>query len=457
MEGTDTSKQKNLHGIRIRTINYAMIVAACIIYISLLYITVQVSLKCSDTLSATDMHIACEEDARLVSEASDYLTEQVRLYAVNGDVQYMDAYFEELNVTKRRETALAQLKERGAGAEATNYLSMALESSDTLAQEEIYAMRLVSEAYGYEIETLPAEVQDIILKEEDRSLNPDEMLTKGRAMVFDTSYQNSKSQIMENISYFTDEVVKGTQQKQAESADELERAVSIQRICISFLFILNIVTFIMIIRLIVKPLQIYIKCIKEGKTLEISGSYEFRYLALTYNDIYELNAANEEMLLYRAEHDPLTGVINRGGFDKLRKLLKAKPEPMAFMLFDVDKFKNVNDTYGHEVGDQVLKRVAAIAEENFRSNDFVARIGGDEFAVIMTASTPESKSIIRQKIETMNADLMNPSDDLPPVSLSVGVAFSELGFGDELYSRADKALYRVKENGRCGHAFYDEL
>ena len=179
-----------------------------------------------------------------------------------------------------------------------------------------------------------------------------------------------------NIAYFFTSAVETTRQNQIQSAHILEKSMTRQRIYISVLFILNIVTFVMVIMLIVKPLQIYIRCIKEDKMLEIAGAYEFKYLALTYNDIYEINAANEAMLRHKAEHDPLTGVINRGGFDQLCQILKEQDIPLALLLIDVDKFKQVNDGYGHETGDLVLKKVAGILRDSFRSNDYVARWEG---------------------------------------------------------------------------------
>ena len=222
------------------------------------------------------------------------------------------------------------------------------------------------------------------------------------------------------------------------------------------LFVENIIIFILILLLIIRPLQIYIRCIREDRMMEITGSYEFKYLALTYNDIYEVNTANEAMLRYQAEHDPLTGIINRGAFEQLKELLRIRPIPLALLIVDVDKFKQVNDGYGHETGDKVLKKVAELLQEGFRATDYPARIGGDEFAVILTNMTEKQSQVIERKIGEMNDALTHPQDGLPVVSLSVGAAFSEQGFTDDLYRRADLALYEVKEHGRCGCRFYRE-
>ena len=127
---------------------------------------------------------------------------------------------------------------------------------------------------------------------------------------------------------------------------------------------------------------------------------------------------------------------------------------MALLLIDVYKFKQVNDGYGHETGDLVLKKVAGILRDSFRSNDYVARLGGDEFAVLMVEATPQQETRIRNKVNYINRVLKNPEDGLPEVSLSVGVAFSAKGFTEDLYRNTDSALYQVKEHGRCGCDFY---
>lgn len=447
---------KNIKGIKIRTMNYAMIAVAAVLYIILFYATIQASVRYRRLIDATEDYILCEEDAALVREGSDYLTEQVRMYIITMEPEYMEAYFEEKNVTRRREQALEELGEYKAGRDAYDYLKEALNNSNRLMEREIYAMRLIAEVQNLAPESLPEEVRSVEILERHKGLSQDELKETARSMVFDYGYQNAKELIMANTEYFLTAIMKWTRDKQVESADSLEAIMGRQRVCISMLFILNTITFVLVIVLIVKPLQIYIDCIKEEKRLEITGSYEFKYLALTYNDIYEVNAANEILLRHKAEHDPLTGVINRGAFEQMRQLLKTKTDPMALLIIDVDKFKLVNDGYGHEVGDEILKKTAKLIQDGFRARDHVARIGGDEFAVIMTSCTEELRPVIQGKIDAMNEALLNPADGLPKVSLSVGVAFSESGFPDDLYRKADNALYIVKENGRCGCHFYDE-
>ncbi len=447
---------KGVKGIKIKNINIYMMVVSCILYLFLIGATIHASQKYNAMMSATEDYIACQKNAGLIEEGSDYLTDQVRLYTVTKDIKYVEEYFNEVYNTRRRDMALEQMKAFNVSEEIYGYLQTALDYSNRLMTDEIYAMRLISQAEEMTEDMIPEDVRKMELTEADYNLSPEEMVARAQEMVFGSVYQESKDMIMENISYFVDSIVDDTMQKQQRSASALKNTMTQQRILISVLFIENIFVFILIIVLVINPLKIYIENIEDKEKLNVAGSYEFKYLALTYNNIYELNSANEAMLNYRAEHDALTGIINRGAFERLKQFLRTKQTPIALMILDVDKFKQVNDQYGHETGDKVLKKVAKLLEENFRATDHPARIGGDEFAVIITDASEEMKSVIEEKIDNINNILLNPEGDLPKVSLSVGVAFSANGFEDDLYKKADSALYVTKENGRCGYSFYEE-
>lgn len=452
----EEKKKKQVRGIRISTVNMIMIFISCALYVLLITATVRVSDRYKDVHSSMDDYIAFEENEALLTDGSAYLTEQVRLYTVTMEPQYMEAYFTEANVTKRRETALEELKTSHEGNKAYEYLAEALGHSNDLMNDEIYAMRLISEAQGYPEDRLPEEVQAVPLNDGDQNMSQEEMIRKAREIVFGTSYQEVKTRISDSVNSSVESIHEMTHQQMLGDAEELESTMAIQRRLISILFVETIATFLLIIMLIIKPLRVYVNCIKEEKMMEITGSYEFKYLALTYNDIFEIKNANEAMLRYRAEHDPLTGIVNRGGFEQLKNMFRVKDVALGLLIVDVDKFKLVNDGYGHEVGDQVLKKVAAFLKDGFRATDYPARIGGDEFAVILTSMSEEMQGAVERKIAEMNDRLMHPNDGLPQVSLSVGGAFSENGFTDDLYQKADAALYVVKENGRCGCRFYEE-
>ena len=451
----EEKKKKSIKGIRIRTVNYGMIFISAILYVLLITATINASNKYKAMITSTDSYIDAQKLASQLADGSNYLTEQIQLYVMTMQPKYMEAYFTEANITRRRENALEELKQYHVSSDAFQFLETALSHSNELMEREIYAIKLIAVSQKEVPENLPEEVREMNLNAADQSLSAEEMVDKAREVIFSSSYQDTKALINGNISYFVSSVVDLTRQDQQNSFTMLKKTMSRQKIFISILFVLNLITFTMVTVLIVKPLQLYINCIKEEKRLDITGSYEFKYLALTYNDIYEVKASHEALLRHRAEHDPLTGLINRGAFDRMKQFFKINPCPLALLIIDVDKFKLINDGFGHEIGDRILKKVAATIKDNFRAKDYPARIGGDEFAVIVTEVTEDMKSTILSKAEEINTFLQNPTDGLPPVSLSIGGAFSQHGFSDDLYANADSALYIVKEHGRCGCRFYE--
>lgn len=165
----------------------------------------------------------------------------------------------------------------------------------------------------------------------------------------------------------------------------------------------------------------------------------------------------EEWMQYKIEHDELTGTLNRTAFNRVKKLLEESEMPFGLLLMDIDKFKGINDTYGHDVGDAVLKRLTAVLNEKMRTSDKVFRLGGDEFAVIMNRLTLEQAGCVKQIVDLVNEATMESKDDLPVFSVSAGVTFSVSGYDERIYHNADKALYRTKETTRRGCTVFEEM
>lgn len=179
----------------------------------------------------------------------------------------------------------------------------------------------------------------------------------------------------------------------------------------------------------------------------------------------ELRVA-KQALEKQASEDALTGLCNRRFFDKTlsHEILRARryQHSLVLCLFDVDKFKTINDSYGHGVGDEVLKHIATIVQHSLRKTDTVSRIGGDEFAILF----PETEN---EHIETLLTSIcsriasselcINDGGIRIRVSCSFGTASTAGGnlSGRELMERADKALYCAKSQGRNQVIHFDNL
>lgn len=444
----------SIKGIRIRTLNQIMLFLSLLFFAAVFYTTVMIWREYSEFVKITDSYVSWERAAHQVHTGSDKLTEQSRLYAQTRKRKFADNYFYELDSARSREKATEFLSKNHLHPEKNDNLQKALLLSNALSTREIYAIRLVAEAVGEDLATFPPLLRTTRLSAADRALSPHDKIEKARQILFSSEYQQSKNGIIAMLSELIDQNLLRTRVEQEEQTRRLEEVLVDQRVMLIALCILNVLTFAMIIILIVKPLQVYLRCIRDDKMLQIIGAYEFKHLALTYNDIFALKERHDKMLQHKAEHDPLTGLLNRSAFDSLRHLLACDTGPVAFLLVDVDKFKSINDTYGHETGDATLKRVADLLQHSFRADDLCIRLGGDEFAIVLRGEMPGFEQIIKDKIRAINDALQNPEDRLPKLSISVGVAVSKAGFTETLYQDADTALYRVKEGGRCGCQFY---
>lgn len=446
---------KEKKGIRIERVSKIEICVTLILAVLFVYVMVRSHQEFQVLQTSTEEYIQCEKAARQLQEGATYLTEQVRLYATTQKTAYRDQYFKEANVTRRRENALETLREYFDGTDTFTLLKAALRSSQQLMKTEYYAMRLIAEASDPDPSGWPEEIRQVTLKEEDQALSAEEKLSRAQEMVSDDAYQQVKAEITADVYYCTGSLVTLIRNQQGRATTIFTDMHYKEELGISILIVLMVFSCIVMRRLVVKPLMIYNQRIKDGKIFPVIGAEELQNLARTYNHVYEENQETQKLIRHEAEYDSLTNLLNRGSFEKLQKVYNNGNSPFAMILVDVDIFKSVNDTYGHAVGDEILKKVARLLKGAFRSIDYVCRIGGDEFAIIMVEMNTSLKYTIVDKITAVNQELSEPTDGLPAVSLSVGVAFTDReNPGESIFKDADKALYYIKEHGKHGCGFY---
>ena len=164
-----------------------------------------------------------------------------------------------------------------------------------------------------------------------------------------------------------------------------------------------------------------------------------------------------EKLRIEAVTDGLTGLFNRKELNsRLDQLLVKDYEetkPLSVLMLDIDHFKKINDNFGHQIGDEVIRRVAKAVQEHAEGSGFAARYGGEEFTLVMPETdinrAVEVANSINQAVSELVLVRRATKERLPPVSISVGAATFKSGEDqDELLGRADQALYHAKNNGR---------
>ena len=165
----------------------------------------------------------------------------------------------------------------------------------------------------------------------------------------------------------------------------------------------------------------------------------------------------ERQIEHLATHDPLTGLPNRVKFSAVLEDLALRNESFALLALDLDRFKAVNDTFGHAAGDEVLCRASGLLSMNVRDVDLVARVGGDEFLIIQRGGTEADARQLAAKLLSEFAEEMNVGFGGMAVGASIGIAlFPRDGATlEEVRHHADVALYQAKQSGRGAACFFD--
>ena len=441
-------------GVRLSMINNIMIFAAVVIAAVLLYAAHRATADYNRLQSATERYITCQQNADIFQEASDYLTNECRYFAVLGDPVHARNFIEEVEVTKRREGAIDGVADYLKEAQSYDYLVKGMEHSSALAEVECYAMRLVAEAYGIDPGEMPGAIMAIELEPEDAAMDADAQRSRAIGMLFGEDYQAANASIHECVERSIEAFVADTRAVQIDASSNLSSTLRRQAVLIVAMLVALACVVMLTYALIIRPLHRSVVHIRSHDEIPVAGSSEMQFLARTYNEMYAQHARSTEKLTYSATHDSLTGVYNRTAYDA--QCREVDQSDIGVLIVDVDKFKTYNDTYGHDVGDRVLKRVAQVLTDSFRSEDFISRIGGDEFCVIMKRANSGMRELVAGKVERMNQKLGNPGDDLPSVSVSVGVAFGDRKDpSGDIFKDADTALYAVKRQGRGGCGFYE--
>jgi len=169
-----------------------------------------------------------------------------------------------------------------------------------------------------------------------------------------------------------------------------------------------------------------------------------------------VNKQLQDLLQVQAMHDPLTGLLNRLYLDQRLDIeidrAKRKSLHLAIILTDLDLFKNINDTFGHQAGDYVLSEFAKFLKNYFRSYDYIYRYGGEEFLILLTDTTDtiaqQKAEILRTEIKKLKLEYIGTA--LPVITISAGIAvYPDNGTdGLSLIAAADIALYKAKSSGR---------
>ena len=239
--------------------------------------------------------------------------------------------------------------------------------------------------------------------------------------------------------------------------------------CLVFVFLIGALLFVLwfLSQPLNQLIQAMEKIIHEGPKGEVvfkkTGSHVDR-LVDTFKELQQAVDQRETQLKDKAARDSLTGLYNHGMLkDLLQKEYqrrKRSGKPLCFLMIDIDHFKNINDNYGHAVGDQVLQEVGRILGSCVRAGDIVARYGGEEFAILVDSDQPEVSLSLAERIRSrIESHPFIVKGEKLPLTVSVGwvcLKTDKVPDSRAIVKEADDELYRAKEAGRnrvSGHAW----
>ena len=279
-------------GISIRVIHVVTLVCVVAIVALLAFSTFRSSNVFSTLSSETENYIVRQKAAHELMEASDYLTEMVQRFTLEGDTKYLDNYFEEAFVSKRREASISSMAESEAEEVLVGQLQAAMDESTSLMYREYYAMKLVIEAK--EIRNYPDTLRAIELKDEDTFRSADDKMELAQEMVLGNEYYARKEIIRTNLKaslQTLDKLMNTTRQK---TTDELNQELTIVRVVIIIMTLVILFLIYLTARLGTIPLINAQKQAEAGETITVTGAKEFRYMAKHYNKMHEKLYGNKE-------------------------------------------------------------------------------------------------------------------------------------------------------------------
>ena len=235
---------------------------------------------------------------------------------------------------------------------------------------------------------------------------------------------------------------------------------------VSILFSLSI--FILINVFVLKRIKIINSIVENVRnsndtfpTIILKGNDEISELGSKFNNMFQRLKKSDETIVSLENYDTITGLANRKKLNEnISALLQNENENLAFFFIALDKFKAINDGFGHEAGDMVLAKVAARLEHNTRPDDIVSRIGGDEFIVIVRDLKSSSSAIeFAERFIKILSDAFTYNNSLLYIGASVGISlFPKHGTNlDTLIKNADLAMYDVKSRGGNGYILYNNI
>lgn len=286
-------------------------------------------------------------------------------------------------------------------------------------------------------------------------------------------YQNNGKKYMDNIRSDLDEFIKLEEtllEKRKRDFRSYKNKISaLIGAQITFFILLSVIVILFLNKNLFEPLNILLngtKRMEAGKEVNVNhivSNDEMGYLLSSFYKMHQKVQANKKELEYKANHDELTGLKNRTTVEnEIEKSIESannSNSKSATLFIDLNKFKNLNDTLGHDAGDALLKEVSTRLDESIRSEDIVFRLGGDEFLILVNNlhGVKEVEKIIQNIFNVCKEGLMYKGNKIE-ISLSIGVCMipDDTQKNSEAIKFSDIAMYKAKQDDKIDYKFFDK-
>ena len=441
-------------GIRLNHLNVLLICIGLLLAVLMAVSMYQTTNSVEEVVTVTNDYLANQQTGGMLRDFTRALADQAMAFVQSTDPGYAKVYEAKM---KAIEEQLEQFSPESSNSEtATRELQKAVTLFRERQADELRAIRLAADsmskpAYGKIVLLL----QKTELNAEEQALSPEEKKAAAVSILTAEEYTAKEEKIIAAIERSQRlSSVQGKAQAEATLA-RVKKLVGNQTIMVLLLLAMGVLALLLNRMLIISPILRSADNLDQREPIEERGCYEMRHLARVYNEVLKENEEKTEALTYTASHDALTGVYNRADFDRMYKNIEAD-EHIGLIVVDVDHFKQYNDEFGHDVGDKVLCTAVEALKRNFFFKDHISRIGGDEFCVIMPGTDQVHGEMMKEKIRQINRELSECRDDLPPVTISAGIAFWDRPNPTaSLFKDADSTLIELKRTRADCCAVYD--
>ena len=446
---TVPAQSKKSGGIRLAHLNILLVIAGLIIAAVMVYSTYQTSSSVSGVLHVTDAYLHNQQTGGMLRDLSGGMSEQAAAFVRSGEPGLAGGYFGQKGALAAQLALYTATADEGS--EADKAYQQALQAYRFQNAADEHAMRLFADTLPAPVfAALPPALQEVPLTPEEKELSPEEKNKAALALLGSEDYRATG----ETIRAFVDLSHRLSSEEATAQAENtsvrIASIVSEQKLLVLLFLLLGAAAFLINHWLLLSRLRHSIGNLDRREPIPERGCREIRHLAEVYNAVLKDNQEKTERLSYTATHDALTGLINRADFDRIFGIVES--DQIGLVVADVDHFKQYNDDYGHDAGDRVLGLTSEALSRHFRPQDHICRIGGDEFCIIMPGLCHADGSSIAERVKQINQDLASASDDLPPITISVGVAFwNRPNPSGSIFKDADSALMELKKtrNGCC--------